>query len=188
MATEIVKAKMYQRRDTSANWLKYNPVLAAGEFGYDLTNKKYKIGDGSTKWNDLKFAYIGTITDENGEILQYKKVATEEYVTEHISSIIFKSSKLEFPSTGAENQLYVALDSNMVYLWDSDALAYETIGTDIVLPEEQLIPLIEDAVAIVLVDKLNEEVPVIVENTIKESVLSGGDSTNMGEDIEEESK
>lgn len=182
---EIIKAKMYQRRDTSSNWLKYNPVLGAGEFGYDQTKKRYKIGDGVTHWNDLEFSYVGTITDENGEVLRYKKIASEEYVNEQISSVIFKDSKLSFPSTGLDNQLYVSLDNNMVYLWDSSSLTYETIGTDIVLPEEQLIPLIEDAVSIVLVDKLKDEVPEIVKTTIETSVLSGGNSTDILEDTTE---
>lgn len=39
--------------DTASNWEINNPVLSAGEFGYDSTNKIIKIGDGSTAWNDL---------------------------------------------------------------------------------------------------------------------------------------
>lgn len=44
------------RSDTSANWSKSNRVLEEGEFGYDTTNKKFKIGDGSTAWNDLDYS------------------------------------------------------------------------------------------------------------------------------------
>ena len=38
---------------TAAEWESQNPVLAAGEFGYDTTNKIVKIGDGTTAWNAL---------------------------------------------------------------------------------------------------------------------------------------
>lgn len=38
---------------TATEWESQNPVLAAGEFGYDTTNKITKIGDGSTHWKDL---------------------------------------------------------------------------------------------------------------------------------------
>lgn len=38
---------------TAAEWGSQNPVLGAGVFGYDSTNKITKIGDGSTHWNDL---------------------------------------------------------------------------------------------------------------------------------------
>ena len=41
--------------DTATNWETNNPVLSAGEFGYDITNKITKIGDGSTAWNALKY-------------------------------------------------------------------------------------------------------------------------------------
>ena len=40
---------------TSTEWESQNPVLAAGEFGYDTTNKVTKIGDGTTAWKALPF-------------------------------------------------------------------------------------------------------------------------------------
>ena len=38
---------------TAAEWESQNPVLGAGEFGYDTTNKITKMGDGTTAWNAL---------------------------------------------------------------------------------------------------------------------------------------
>ena len=38
---------------TAAEWESQNPVLGAGVFGYDTTNKITKIGDGSTPWKTL---------------------------------------------------------------------------------------------------------------------------------------
>jgi len=45
------------RRDTAANWTSVNPVLADGEIGCetDVNPRKFKIGDGSTAWNDLPY-------------------------------------------------------------------------------------------------------------------------------------
>lgn len=43
------------RRDSAANWASANPTLSAGEVGVDLTNKKIKLGDGSTRWNSLEY-------------------------------------------------------------------------------------------------------------------------------------
>jgi len=48
-------AKIKLRRDTAANWTTANVVLAQGEPGVDLTNKKMKIGDGITAWNSLPY-------------------------------------------------------------------------------------------------------------------------------------
>lgn len=44
------------RRDTTANWTSANPVLAAGEAGFETTTNKLKIGNGSTAWNSLAYA------------------------------------------------------------------------------------------------------------------------------------
>jgi hypothetical protein len=43
------------RRDTTANWTSANPILAQGEFGYDTTLKKLKIGDGISHWLELDY-------------------------------------------------------------------------------------------------------------------------------------
>jgi hypothetical protein len=48
------------RRDTSANWTSANPVLAAGEAGFDTTENKIKIGDGTSSWNSLDYASGGS--------------------------------------------------------------------------------------------------------------------------------
>jgi len=48
-------AKIQTRRDTSANWASNNPILADGEQGFDTTEQKLKIGDGSTAWNSLDY-------------------------------------------------------------------------------------------------------------------------------------
>jgi hypothetical protein len=57
MATQI---KL--RRDTYQNWYDANPTLAEGEPGYDLTNKKLKIGDGTTLWRVLPY-FDDQVTD-----------------------------------------------------------------------------------------------------------------------------
>lgn len=49
-------AQIQMRRGTSAEWAAAAPViLSAGEPGYDTTEKKMKVGDGSTEWANLDF-------------------------------------------------------------------------------------------------------------------------------------
>ena len=65
MAKTINIDNLILRNDTSENWSTANPVLQLGELGIDTTEKKIKIGDGTTPWNDLDFssskgAEIGT--------------------------------------------------------------------------------------------------------------------------------
>ena len=47
--------KVLTRSDTSANWSKNNPVLGKGECGYATDLRRTKHGDGTTKWNSLKW-------------------------------------------------------------------------------------------------------------------------------------
>jgi hypothetical protein len=49
------------RRDTAANWLTQNPILAAGETGFETDTRMVKLGDGSTAWKDLKYAVTGDL-------------------------------------------------------------------------------------------------------------------------------
>ena len=43
------------RGDTATNWEGKNPVLLRNEPGYDITNNRLKMGDGSSAWNDLPY-------------------------------------------------------------------------------------------------------------------------------------
>lgn len=55
---------MQQRRGTAVQWTTANPVLAAGELGYETDTKKFKIGDGLTTWTSLPyFVNLGDIVD-----------------------------------------------------------------------------------------------------------------------------
>lgn len=43
------------RRATKAQWALLNPVLAAGEIGYEIDTNKHKIGNGLSPWGVLKY-------------------------------------------------------------------------------------------------------------------------------------
>lgn len=43
------------RRDTKAKWTDLNPILAAGEMGFEIDNNRLKIGNGITAWNSLPY-------------------------------------------------------------------------------------------------------------------------------------
>src|SRR5436190_12692126 len=45
------------RRDTSAIWAMDNPVLLAGEQGWETDTLKMKLGDGATQYNDLPYTF-----------------------------------------------------------------------------------------------------------------------------------
>ena len=43
------------RSGTTAQWSSANPTLAEGEMGINLDTSNFKIGDGTTAWNDLPY-------------------------------------------------------------------------------------------------------------------------------------
>jgi len=47
--------RMQQRRGTAAQWTAANPVLAAGEIGFDTDTSKFKMGNGSSTWSALQY-------------------------------------------------------------------------------------------------------------------------------------
>lgn len=60
MCERRIKAKTLIRSDSAANWREVNPTLLKGELGYDETNKKFKVGDGTTAWNSLSYVENGS--------------------------------------------------------------------------------------------------------------------------------
>lgn len=58
--SKTINTKILIRRDTSSNWSSNNPILAAGEIGFDTTIGKHKIGDGIHHWNDLSCFILET--------------------------------------------------------------------------------------------------------------------------------
>lgn len=54
---------MQQKRGVSTNWTSSNPVLLAGEIGFETDTNKMKVGDGTSNWNDLDYV-VGSETND----------------------------------------------------------------------------------------------------------------------------
>jgi hypothetical protein len=59
-------SRLQNRRDTAANWTSNNPTLAAGEIGLETDTTKFKMGDGTTAWISLAYAYSAGATGPTG--------------------------------------------------------------------------------------------------------------------------
>ncbi len=46
---------MQQRRGSAAQWTAANPVLAAGEIGFETDTSKFKMGNGTSTWSQLVY-------------------------------------------------------------------------------------------------------------------------------------
>lgn len=63
--------RLQLRRDSSANWTANNPILQMGEFGFDTTVNRFKIGIASnetSRWTALP--YLNVIPSELAELAQ----------------------------------------------------------------------------------------------------------------------
>lgn len=58
MADTQLKTKILLRNDLAAAWTTANPTLLKGEIGIEIDTNKFKIGNGTKKWNELP--YVGT--------------------------------------------------------------------------------------------------------------------------------
>ena len=65
--------RMQQRRGTAAQWTAANPILAAGEIGFETDTSKFKMGNGSSAWSALTYfanaAELAAIIDSAPEAL-----------------------------------------------------------------------------------------------------------------------
>lgn len=61
--------RMQQRRGTAAQWTSANPVLAAGEIGFETDTNQFKMGDGLSAWADL--SYFKNLEDLGGSLDDY---------------------------------------------------------------------------------------------------------------------
>lgn len=56
MAQKILNTKIREAYDTEANWVKYNPILLAGQLAFSSDKYgRYKIGNGNSKWSELPY-------------------------------------------------------------------------------------------------------------------------------------
>lgn len=75
--------RMQQRRGTAAQWTSADPILEAGELGFESDTSKFKIGDGINQWSDLDYFIneAAISTDIEGAIADSEKGANNGVAT-----------------------------------------------------------------------------------------------------------
>lgn len=64
---DTLKVRHQQRTDTAANWTATDPVLLAGEMGVESDTRKFKFGNGTSKWSELDYVNTAGGTGEKGD-------------------------------------------------------------------------------------------------------------------------
>jgi hypothetical protein len=68
MACQPASVKFQLRRATSSNWTFVNPILKAGEPGFESDSYKLKIGDGVNTWINLPYSSGKTAVGPTGSV------------------------------------------------------------------------------------------------------------------------
>ena len=79
---QVIKTTFQFKRGLEADWVRVNPILAAGEPGWALDSHILKIGDVTHRWNELNNISGGSITEQDVQ------KAVEADLKEHPVSIV----------------------------------------------------------------------------------------------------
>ena len=75
---------MQQRRGTAQQWTDADPILAAGEIGFETDTGQFKIGDGTNHWADI--SYFKNLEDLGGSLDDYI-LLTEKGVANGVATL-----------------------------------------------------------------------------------------------------
>ena len=98
---------MQQRQGTADQWLTADPVLGAGEIGFETDTNSFKIGDGVNSWTSLDY-----FTNENGlaASLEDYILATEKAAANGVATLdadgFVPASQLDIDLTGLATETY----------------------------------------------------------------------------------
>lgn len=114
---------MQQRRGTAAEWTSADPVLAAGEIGYETDTGRFKFGDGVTAWSGIEYySSADSLIDGAPELLDtLNELAAalgddENFSTNVIAAI---NTKASLTADTAENLALVDPLGQGVFAYDS---------------------------------------------------------------------
>ena len=112
MANRQINVTLLMRNDPAATWAAQNPILSKGEIGIENDTRKFKIGDGSTAWNALKYASGGNV--------ELNKVAPTETDTDFEVGTIWVDT--------AAKQAYLLFAKDTTATWIELATAGSTVA------------------------------------------------------------
>lgn len=99
------------RRGTAAEWELADPVLAAGEPGYETDTNQFKIGDGSTQWTLLPYQNTVGPTGPTGPGIEGVTATAAEInylvgVTDYVQDQLSVAYKPPFSYITSNAQIY----------------------------------------------------------------------------------
>jgi hypothetical protein len=98
--------RMQQRRGTAAQWTAANPILAAGEIGFETDSGKFKMGDGVNTWSSL--FYFADAAD-------FDTTAINASINSAVSTAVTNLVAGAPAALNTLNEIAAAIDNNASY-------------------------------------------------------------------------
>jgi hypothetical protein len=109
-------SKIQLRRGTAANWTSANPVLSAGEPGFETDTGKSKIGDGTTAWNSLVYHSSGHNHDAEYAAIDHTHAGGGDGSFTNLKFSVNKSPYFEFDASSSSNDK-LSLERGTDWAW-----------------------------------------------------------------------
>lgn len=172
------------RRDTAANWLEANPILAAGEPGLETDTGKIKYGDGETAYADLAHAGGDTLNDDGSVIVQAGSTA-HWIATQRRDQYDTRPRALRYDSQGNLYALTDTSDNNnsivaLTKYTPAGAVAWQKTMTD----REGLSLAVDSSDQAYVVTKFGNDLQIIKFNTTGSVLWDKNYSYNEGADLQ----
>ena len=109
--------KLQIRRDSASDWTSANPVLSAGEIGYEQDTSKMKVGDGSTAWTSLAYfspSASSTSDLSEGTNLYFTDARADARIAAASTSDLSEGTNLYFTDARADARIAAASTSSGV--------------------------------------------------------------------------
>lgn len=120
--------RMQQRRGTAQQWTDADPILAAGEIGFETDTSQFKIGDGVNAWSDL--SYFKNLEDLGGTLDDY--VPLTQKGTSNGVATLDGSGKIpssQIPDlVGLDSEISSAVSAAVADLIDGAPAALDTLN------------------------------------------------------------
>ena len=112
--------RMQQRRGTASQWTSANPILNAGEMGWESDTNKFKIGDGTNHWADLDYFIDvnSTVNPAFGSSITFEGATSDAFETTLAVTDATADRTITFPDATGTVQLRVTdvSDTEIGYL------------------------------------------------------------------------
>lgn len=145
-----MSVKIQVKRSTASSWTSVNPILDAGEIGYETDTGYFKIGNGSTAWNSLAytvsqslnasasptFAALTTtgnlVVGGNFTVNGNSTILNTETLTVEDNIIVLNSGATGAPSLNAGIEVERGSSTNVLLRWNesTDKWQVSENGTD----------------------------------------------------------